>query len=83
MIIYKGKFNSKWSKHTKFTKTEPIANYKKLKLAGFCEKPIKTKIKIKLNHHKNPGKIRRSFQIHPGAHNRPTDFSVYTIKHGW
>ena len=56
-VIYKGKFNSKWTKYTKFSKTEPIANYKKLKLAGFCEKPIKTKIKITHNHHKNPGKI--------------------------
>ena len=56
-VIYKGKFNSKLSKYTKFSKTEPIANYKKLKLTGFYEKPIKTKIKITQNHHKNPTKL--------------------------
>ena len=55
--IYKGKFNSKWSFYTKFSKTEGGTSYKKLKLAGFCEKPIKTKIKINLYVHKNPGKL--------------------------
>ena len=55
--IYKGNFNSKLSKYTKFSNLGQLASYKKLKLAGFCEKPCKTKIKINLYHHKNPGKL--------------------------
>ena len=57
IVIYKGNFNSKWSKYTKFSNLNQLASYKKLKLPGFCEKPCRTKIKITLNHHKNPGKL--------------------------
>ena len=83
IVIYKGKFNSKWSKYTKFAKLSRGTSYKKLKLPGFCEKPYKTKIKINLYHHKNPGKLCKKFQSASAAQNRPTDFCVYTIKHGW
>ena len=31
--------------------------FKKFRLAEFCSKPIKTKIKITLYTHKNPGKL--------------------------
>ena len=44
-------------KCTKFSKLSRGTIYKKFRLAGFCEKPIKTKIKINLYHHKNPGKL--------------------------
>ena len=44
-------------KYTKFSKLSRGTTYKKLKLAEFCEKPIKTKIKINLYVHKNPGKL--------------------------
>ena len=57
MIIYKGKFNSKWFDYTKFSKLSRGTIYKKFRLAGLCEKPIKTKIKINLYVHKNPGKL--------------------------
>ena len=57
IVIYKGEFNSKWSKYTKFSKSEPTSNYKKFRLPGFCEKPYETKIKITHYHHKNPGKL--------------------------
>ena len=73
MIIYK------WSNTLNSQKLSQWASYKKLKLPGFCENPIKTKIKINLYVHKNPGKILRSFQIHRGALTRPTDFCVDTI----
>ena len=43
-------------------------SYKKLKLAGFCEKPTKTKIKITRYHHKNPGKYREVFKTILGVH---------------
>ena len=57
IVIYKGTFNSKWSKYTKFSNLGQLASYKKFKLAGFCGKPCKTKIKINLYHHNNPGKL--------------------------
>ena len=43
--------------YTKFPKTEPRFAFKKFRLAEFCSKPIKTKIKITLYTHKNPGKL--------------------------
>ena len=66
-------------KYTKFSKTDRGMSYKKLKLAGFCENPTKTKIKITRYHHKNPGKIQRGSQIRRGAQARLTDFWVDTI----
>ena len=56
-VIYKGKLYSKWSNTLNSQKLSQWASYKKLKLAGFCEKPIKTKIKINLYVRKNPGKL--------------------------
>ena len=56
-VMYKGKLNSKWQNTLNSQKLSQWASYKKLKLAGFCEKPIKTKIKINLYDHKNPGKL--------------------------
>ena len=42
--IYKGKFNSKWSKYPKFSNLSQLKNYKKFWLPGFCENPYETKI---------------------------------------
>ena len=66
-------------KYTKFSKLSRGTIYKKLKLAEFCEKPIKTKIKINLYVHKNPGKLSTRFQNHPGTPTALTDFFFYTI----
>ena len=57
IIIYKGNSYSKWSKYTKFSHREPRKKFKKFGSLRNCSKPIKTKIKINLYDHKNPGKI--------------------------
>ena len=43
IVIYKGDFNSKWSKYTKFSNLRQLRNYKKFRLPGFCENPMKPK----------------------------------------
>ena len=64
IVIYKGKSNSKWSQYTKFSHPEPRKIFKNFGSLRSCSKPIKTKIKINLYHHKNPGKIERSSESH-------------------
>ena len=57
MKIYKGKSNSKWPQYTKIADFESRTIFKKFGSLRSCSKPIKTKIKINLYHHKNPGKL--------------------------
>ena len=56
-----------------------MGELQKIKARRVLQKPYKTKIKINLYHHKNPGKLYRSSQNHRAAQKKLLDFFVYTI----
>ena len=53
------------TEYTKFSHFEPRFFFKKFGSLRYCSKPIKTKIKINLYHHKNPGKQKKSASAIP------------------